>query len=403
MLTVLNIAASSSVDLILAAIALIIILGYIGEAIFRVTRIPEILILMFIGILIAHALPTAYTTTLRSLTPIFSSIALIMIMFNSGRIMRFGAGRESGGTGLVLALFDIFLSCVALAIVMHYAFGWPFVYGALLGAIVGETSTIIVIPLLKRIKSSGGLYNSLLMETTFNTVFAILAFYLIIPINGTQFSAYTYILYLADYLSIPVFLGIITGLAWLVVRSMVKGASSYLASLAIALLLYGFVDFLQGSAVVAVLIYSIILGNDVVIGKFIGIKNTVNNKKLKIVEHELEFLLRTFFFVLIGMIAVLSLEYFLLALAVTAILILVRYPEVRLVMRKFSVNQRNLAYSMMQKGLGVAVLSSLVISMSIPYSEQIFAVSFMVIVISNIVSAPLLRWSTKGMAISAAG
>ncbi len=406
MLTVLTIAIGSNVDLIIAAIALIIILGYLGEAIFRVTRVPEILILMFIGILISYVLPVAYTSTLRDLTPILSGIALIMIMFNSGRVMKFGDGRESGGTGILLALFDVLFSCIAIALVMHYAFGWPLVSGAILGAIIGETSTIIVIPILKRLKSASGLYNSLVMETTFNTVFSILAFYLLIPIivnGGAGFSAYAYLQYLADYLSIPVFLGMVTGLAWLVVRSTVKGASSYLASLAIALLLYSLVDFLNGSAVVAVLIYAIILGNDVVIGKLIGIKNVVNNKKLKIVERELEFLLRTFFFVLMGMIAILSLDYLLLAIVATVVTMVLRYPSVRIALHKFSTSYQNLAFSLMQKGLGVAVLSSIVFTMpNIPYSEQIFAVSFMVIVISNVIAAPLLRWTTRGMAVSAA-
>jgi cell volume regulation protein A len=395
-----ELAISSSTDLILAAIALIILLGYIGEAIFRVTRIPEILILMFIGILIGQFMPLAYTSTLRDLTPLFSSIALIMIMFNSGRIMKFGDGHGVGGRGLLLAFLDITLSCIALTIVMHYMFGWPLLYGALLGIIVGETSTIIVIPLAKKLKTAPSIYNIVLMETTFNTVFAILAFYLLLPINGTSFTAYSYFQYLIDYLSVPVLLGILAGFAWLVARSIIKVANNYLASLAIAMLLYGLVDFLQGSAVVAVLIYAIILGNDKLFGRLIGLRGIISNKKLKFVEQELEFLLRTFFFVLIGMIVILSIDYLMAAVVAVAVLALVRYPEIGIGMHSFSRTNKNLIFSLMQKGLGVAVLSSLVYSMSLPYSDAIFTISFMVIVISNILAAPITRWATRGMTIT---
>lgn len=389
----------ADVDQILAAISLIIILGYVGDAIFRATRIPEILILMSIGIAIgplAHVLPDSYISTLRNLAPIFSSIALIMILFNSGTAMRIFDKESKGYVGVVLAFLDVALSCLAVGALMHYVFQWPLVYGALLGVIVGETSSVIVLPIAKKLKISKDLYNILIMETIFNSVFSILAFYLILVfITGSNFSPYSYVQYIVDYMSVPVLLGLLTGIIWIALRNTIKVASNYTASLAIAILLYSLVDFLGGSAAMSILVYAVIMGNDQTISKLMHMSSPVSNKKSKFVEREFEFIIRTFFFVFIGMIAILSVDYLIFAVAVTAALLLLRLIEVNPLILRVSKSYRNLTYSLMQKGLGVAVLSSIYYGLGLPYSTEIFSVSFTIIILSNIISAVLIRWSSK--------
>ena len=115
----------------------------------------------------------------------------------------------------------------------------------------------------------------------------------------------------------------------------------------------------------------------------------------KFVEREFEFIIRTFFFVFIGMIAILSVDYLIFAVAVTAALLLLRLIEVNPLILRVSKSYRNLTYSLMQKGLGVAVLSSIYYGLGLPYSTEIFSVSFTIIILSNIISAVLIRWSSK--------
>ncbi|MGC9135733.1 hypothetical protein [Caldivirga sp.] len=54
-----------STDGILITLALIILIGYVGDYLFRLTRVPEAVILMLIGILlvpIGHVIPVKYVT-----------------------------------------------------------------------------------------------------------------------------------------------------------------------------------------------------------------------------------------------------------------------------------------------------------------------------------------------------
>ena len=372
------------VDLLLTVISLIILLGYISEVVFKVTRIPEVLILMLLGIILgqSHLLPGAYIDTLRSLTPLFGSVALIMIMFNGGRIIKLNKTPQ-GNIGYLLALADTVLPAVVLSGFMYFIFHWPLIYGALLGAILGETSTIMVIPLLKRLDVNQKIYDMMFIETVFNSVFAILAFYLLLAgIRGNGFTFFSYAEYSMTYISIAVMVGIAGGLGWLFVQDLFKNARGYIATIAVAILIYAFVDFFNGAAVVAVLIYAIIIGNSGLINAYFKMERPKEEEETA-VGREMEFLVRTFFFVLLGVIAYISLYYFLFALAISGILIFVRKFEIGGLMRTEQ-KYKDLAFSLMPRGLSAAVLASIYYSTGYLYSQQIFYISFMVIVITNI-------------------
>ncbi|MGC8982070.1 MAG: cation:proton antiporter, partial [Minisyncoccia bacterium] len=136
-----------STYLLLIAFAAIILIGYLSDALFRLTRIPEILILMLIGIILVplgHIIPEKYVSILRDFVPLFGSIALIMIMFDGGRKIDFSTIVSGSGIGLILALLDIIFSLIIVSLLMHYIFSWPFIYGAILGTIVGETTAVVI-------------------------------------------------------------------------------------------------------------------------------------------------------------------------------------------------------------------------------------------------------------------
>jgi cell volume regulation protein A len=390
--------SGSGVDILLIAISFIIILGYLSEAIFRITKLPEVLILMAIGIIlgpIGHLLPGTYISTLRSLTPLFGSIALVMIMFNGGRIIKLRKESLSDKTGYVLALADIIVPGIVLALFMDIVFGWPPIYGALLGVMLGETSSIMIIPLLKRIKISPKMYNTIVIETTFNSVFAILIFYLLFAsVQGVNLSAVSYVQYIISYISIALLIGLLAGFGWLFVQNIFKGARSYIATIAIAILLYGIVDFLNGSAVVSVLVYAIIIGNSKTINEYLNMARLEESKYALAVEHEMEFLVRTFFFVLLGMVSFLSIYYFLFAVAITAMLIAIRKIEVHRILRGKEKYEK-LVFGLMPRGLTVAVLSSIFYATGYPYSQRIFYISFVVLILTNIMFGILTRRAAK--------
>ncbi len=384
---------------ILIAVALILIIGYIGKAIFNRTKIPEALILILIGLLlvpVAHLLPANYVSALRSLAAVFGDIALTIIMYNGGKAIILNKELLKDSNGLILGFFDTLLPTVVLAIVMKIGFGWPLIYGAIMGAVLGETSAVIVLPLIRKIEIPQSIFNSLVMEVTLNSVFAILFFELLLSFSGGQvFSANVFVNLAVDYVSVAIAIGLIAGLLWLLVQSYVKGAREYLATIAMAILLYGIVELFNGAAAISVLIFAIILGNYKPITEHLGINIDINEaqkNETQAIEKGLEFLVMTFFFVFIGMIAVLSVQYFEYALAITIILCIIRYAEVMFVFRKNSEYQ-DTVFAMMQRGTVVAVLSAILFSIGGSYFDKIFYICFMTIILTNILGSILLSKS----------
>jgi len=388
-----------STYLLLIALAAIILIGYLSDALFRLTRIPEILILMLIGIILVplgHIIPDKYVSILRDFVPLFGSIALIMIMFDGGRKIDLSASVSGSGTGLILAILDITFSMITVSLLMHYIFSWPFIYGAILGTIIGETTAVVIIPVATRVKIPNALYNMSISEATFNSVVDILVFYLLLVlVTGSTLVISSYTKYAVDYLSIAVFLGLIVGFLWLFTLNVLKGTKGYVATLGIAFLLYGIVDFLGGAAVFAIFIFAIIIGNYKTIGKHLNLKIDIHENEMNIVENELEFIVRTFFFVFIGMIAIISTTYFIYALIITVFLILVRIGEIKLVVRKKEYH--GFMISLLPRGLTVAVLASLLLSMGGNYFNDIFYISFMIIIITNIIAAVFISTSVKSI------
>ncbi|MDE1871588.1 MAG: cation:proton antiporter [Candidatus Micrarchaeota archaeon] len=384
----------SSSSSILIAIALVIIIGYIGLAIFRRTRVPEVLILMLIGIIIARMgfVTFGTITTLRSFAPLFGSLALIVIMFNGSRRLKFDRQFMTGWKGSALGILDTLLSMVVLSALMHYAFGWPLIYGAILGAILGETTNIVVIPFIKRVKIESNIFDILFMETTINSVAAIFIFSILLAFSGSQvITAYSSASYLLDYVGIAVMIGLAAGFAWVFVMGSIKSSREYLATIAIALLIYGIVDVFNGAAIISVMIFGMVIGNEKIIAEPLKLNTRINKKGEMSVERELEFLITTFFFVFMGMIAVLSIQYLAYGIIITAVLVIARYLEGRAILKGNSPRDRKLFLALMPRGVAVATLASILYGIGGFYNSQIFYVSFMVIVLTSILSSLMLN------------
>jgi cell volume regulation protein A len=374
------------------------VLGYISKAIFKLSKIPEILILMILGLIlvpIGHILPISYTLILTSLAPLFGSIALVVILLGGSKEIHPKGKYTKSMEGVIFGLLDILLSAALLAWIMNLIFGWPFIYGALLGTIVGETTTIIVIDIIKRIRIPFATYDIFIMESTTNSVVSIIIFsILLLLINNNALNLNILSTYIVDFLSIGVFFGLVFGFAWLFFLNIFKSTKEYLAILAIALLLYGITSVFNGAAIVAVFIFGLIVGNHKSIGKLLKIPSQINETEINITQKDIEFLLRTFFFVFIGMIAVLSLQYFEYAIFITLILILIRYIEVLIFFRKDEKEYRPIAFSLLPRGTTAAVLSTILFALGGFYYNEIFYLVFMVILITNIIASIALAYSS---------
>jgi cell volume regulation protein A len=171
---------------------------------------------------------------------------------------------------------------------------------------------------------------------------------------------------IASRFSIGIVLGVIFGLIWLsVLKRIAKAPYVYILTLAVVLLAYSLSEFLGGSGSLCSLLFGIMLGNEKEIYKILRMErppDMVVDVGLKRFESEVAFLLRTFFFVYIGLIVSISnITIVLAGIILSLILLLVRFGAVALTTVRSTelAKERWIMSIMLTRGLAAAVLATL--------------------------------------------
>lgn len=243
----------------------------------------------------------------------------------------------------------------------------PIIYSMLFGTILGGSSSIVVISLASRIGVSEKCSTILSLESAITDILCIV-FSLVaieIALKGSV-DLVTIGQSVASRFSTGIVLGIIFGLLWLsIFKRIAKASYAYILTLAIVLLAYAFSESLGGSGSLCSLLFGIVLGNEKEIYKMLRMEKpsgTVIDAGLKRFESETAFLLRTFFFVYIGLIVTISeFKIVIVGIMLSLILLLVRFGAVKIATVRSSelVEERPIMSVLLTRGLAAAVLATL--------------------------------------------
>jgi len=389
---------------ILVLMALIVFIGVLGELFFSKTRIPDVLWLVLIGIVIGPVLGLADTGLLASLLPLFSAFAIIIILFEGGLHFNIYDVIKNTPKSLLLALFSFFLSALAVAAVymvigtFAFAEGVTWFNAAVLGCILGGTSSLIVMPLVSKAKLKRKTESFLSIESALTDVLSIVIVIALINIavvpgpNPGQ----ALLKGIAGSFAVAIFFGALAGLVWMYVlrffeRKARNFSHHYMLTFSFLLLLYAFIDLVQGSPALGILSFGLVLGNSREIGKILKLKREIKLEK-SIVEFnsQISFFVKTFFFALIGLLFVINPASIAIG-AVLALAILITRPlavRATLSRERIPKEELNLMGWLMPRGLAAAVLAILPWQMGLPgterFPEYVFTVIIATIIITTI-------------------
>jgi len=415
-----------SVELAFITLAAIIIIGYFGLIFFKKTKVSEIIILLLIGLLIGpiaselgmSLLGPTEIQIFQSFLPFFAGFALIMILFEGGMHLNFFKTVKAltGTLGFTLMVFVLTLG-LTVGVLWFLGLAGLGAFDPLLAlfiaAIVGGTSSAVVIPLVKNTSAKDETKTMLSLESALTDSLCVITAVAIgeIFLLGTISVAGISTGILANF-SIAAILGFAFGLIWLKALAYLQGRPyEYLMTIAMLLLLYGLVQFVGGNGAIAALIFGIVLGNSEDITNMLKLTTRSIDKNIKNFQNEISFLVKTFFFVYLGILFQLEfLTPIVIVISITIILIILfaRFISTSLLIKVkplFS-SDKNLITTMSARGLAAAVLVSVPVSMgltSIPNTpftpellSQITAIAFLVIFFSNILT-------TLGLFVSEGG
>ncbi len=387
-------------DELLLLLAAILLLGFVGEIGFRKKRIPDMLLLLLVGVIIHYTglVPSAYLALMRSLLGFVGTFALIFIVF--GGVIRLDLKKfgKSLSRGTALASADLIFVMTMLTAILYYALKLSLVDSILLSAILSESSVTFIMPLISRIKLNEAIAHIVEVETIMNSVMNIIVVLLILSIMNQQVSVIGLTSYLFGTISEALVLGGVIGIIWLIILRQALTPHYYIATIAMLFVLWGVSDYLGASAILTVFIFSVIIANSGPLSRIVRISGTIDTDSLTYFNQEITFFVMTLFYVYIGILVnIFDFRGLLIAAFLVVALVAIRVVEVYSVqgVTKWFGSDSRIVSSFVQRGSTVIVLSGILLSVD-PSAFSLFGnILFYVVILSILTGSVLFSVTSK--------
>ncbi len=384
-----------SAVLILGLVGGLLMLAFIANRVFRVTRVPDVLVLMTLGLVLGPVLGLVNPSHLSSITNVLGTLAIILVLFEGGLELDLRRTLRHFPGSLFLAVLAYGFSIALVALIVHKGLGMPLTTSLAVGAVLGCTSSTVVLPVLQQLGAREPVKVTLMLEASWGDVLAVLTVGLLLGVGSQGGPVARHVLQgLLTQVGVAVVFASAAGILWSRLLPVLSDARFWqVMTFSIVLVLYAGTEALGASGLIAVLAFGLTLAN------FPGIDPRLraveeesislqSQESLLSFHSELAFLVRTFFFVLIGAIA--DLRSFrghtLLIAGMLGALFVARWLALqvgRLAFRDVEAKERELMLWIMPRGLITVVLALQVVAAR---SEVSFlsALAFAVILVTNL-------------------
>ncbi len=311
------------------------------------------------------------------------SIALALILFESGYNTRWRSYQLAAAPSLCLSTLGTLFCCVLVAVAAHYLldFSWPMAF--LLAAIISPTDAAAVFLLLRvgGITVRERVRSTLEIESGTNDPVAILLTALCIEValkhQGVDFLDLGW--HFIAHLGLGALAGYLGGrlIAKIINRLDMEAGLYPIASLALALFIFAIAGKIGGSGFLAIYVAGLVLGN----------RRLRGGQSLRRFQDGLSWLAQIIMFVVLGLLADPNdlLRNLIPALIIAAILIFIARPVVTALCLwpfRFSIKERLFVGWLGLRGAVSILLALLPMAADVPNADDIFAISFLVVVFS---------------------
>jgi len=378
------------------AVGILIFLAHLFAGLFRYKKIPDVLLLIVIGLILGPFTGIIDQSFFGNLGSVFANITLVIILFEGGTGLRMNVLRSALRGTASLTIINFTISMLVTGLCTLVIFDFDPIRSFMLGAFLGGTASAIVIPLVNQMKMDVGSKTILILESAVSDVLCIvvgLTLFEAFKLGGLDFG--NMLGSIVGGFLFSMIIGLIAGLAWSFMLNRVRTLqNSIFTTPAFVFIVYGISELLGFSGAISALMFGITLANiDLLplplLAKYTKeIPHTFNDTE-RVFFAEVVFLLKTFFFVYIGISIVLT-DYFSLAVGfiLTILLYIVRIPTVKMSVRpNLPLEDRVVMAFMVPKGLAAAVLASLPFQYGMPGGEYIQNITYATVLLSIVLNS----------------
>ena len=402
-------------------IAFIIILGAMGEYIFTRTSIPDMVWLVAAGIVAGPVLKVISPEILQPVMPFFGAIALVSILAGGGMKLRIAEVTEAAPRAITLGLvgfvFVIIGSCIFFFVTTKIGLTKPsgVMIWIMIGAIMGGTSSLVVIPAMSGKTVDPRIARLLELESCVTDAICMVVALSVIDLVVKGTFSLDYPLYaISQAVLVALIFGVIGAMALAPLLAILRGQDhAYTVFLAGFLVIYGCTNMAGGNGALGILFSALLIGNSSEVLKKLRItrfkRSSYQHQPSDLVIHDhISFFIKSFFFFMIGLMFPTSPRLILLGAAFAVMLLIFRWPAVKLSLwgAGMSRSQQSLAVIAIPRGMAAGVLSMMPLQRGIANTENLVSGVFAGIVFTILlftVGFALVQRAGKSKALSMSG
>ncbi len=405
---------------VFAVIAAIVLVGYLSEEIFKRTNIPDVLILIFLGIIIGTILQWASAEQFGDGSKLFTTFALVFILFQGALNIEFKTLLQSLFNTSKLTILSFILTVGIITLLSYVFIAQNWMLSLLIGMILGGTSSAVVIPLVSNVKMSKKNGLVLTLESAISDVLCIVGAITIISVYETQLLVASGIFNrVLTSFALALLVGVVIGFVWIILLNKFDSLNrNNMVGIAVVIALYAFVEssWVNASGAIAALSFGLVWGNASPVLRLMHEKKKREDKgdgseldgvPLKNVLDpsarnfftEIGFFVKVFFFVYLGILIDFSNPWpFLFGALLTVGIFLVRPLAVKLAFwgENQTAKERTMLEILIPKGLAAAVLVQLAVQSEFPGAGEVVNTVLSVVLLSIIMTGILTFLTQKG-------
>ncbi len=384
----------SNPNIIIIIASSLLIVSYLFGLLAKRTSIPSVLLLILLG-MASTGLLAKYGITGDKLMPlcrILGIIGLIMIVLEAAMDLRITKDKYPLiGKSFVAAAVILLITASSIAGIIVLLFDTTFLAAMLYGAPLSIISSAIIIPSVEGMLQTKKEF--IIYESAFSDIFGIMCFYFALNLLQSESGSGMVILSFVINLLLSFTVAFISSYLIVFFFKDLKSTSRLFLLVAIIFILYSVSELLNLYPLIIVLGFGLSLANHE--GVFKVFRNTYIpesgedsiiriKKEFQLITSETAFVLRTFFFIVFGMTinvsALLSLDVFLISLAVISAIYLSRFIILKPLLKGSIMPELALA----PRGLlTILLLYTIPVSLAVPDFDQ--GIFLYVILITSIV------------------
>jgi cell volume regulation protein A len=401
------------VEITILSIGLLVFAGHFLTGFFERTKVPDVLVLMLAGIVIGPLLGVVTPADFGKVGPVFTTLALVVILFEGGINLNIKDIKRSARDTLVISLATFALTVLLVMYVADFLLPVEPSTALLIGMILGGTSSAVVVPLIRILGMPDRPRTILLLESALTDVLVVvLSLGLIRGLqSGSGLSAGVMVGDVASSFLVAALIGAAGAFIWSAILPKIRQIpNTVFTTIAYVLILFGLTELRGYSGAIAALSFGIGVANlpnipQRLFGKLFTFRLAGFSEVERTFFAEAVFLVKTFFFVFLG-ISITFADPLTIAvgLIVSVIAIVGRSIMVRLLTPR-SVSRRDamLMTALIPKGLAAAVLAALPLQYGMANGDIVQGTVYAVIFFTILLCAVFVFIIERGQADTFAG